>query len=891
MWERRPAAAGEWEPEGEAGHRAERAGAAGEESGEESEELKLTWVDLRSAMPREEPPEPEPRWGDLYGPEREPAPDEPVHRVGRPPGGRPTRPDRLVAQGPAREPAQGGRYERGSDPPSAMRRSSPTRRRRSGRGLATPLLVVVVLVATVGAGVLVWQWVAGPVTTGLMLADGAGESGDNAFAVPGGGAGSSQVLNAVHSAGDTIVAVGSDTTSPVPRPLFLMSKNNGETWQLGNVTGQGGYESGPSTVGRVAGGDGRWLAVGDTTGGAPRGLWTSPDGFSWAAAPARSLAAFRGGDRIMDIARTKSGFVAVGSTVLGDGSAGPIAWVSPDGRSWTRVESRDIGTPDKVRAIKTVVARGDAVVALADPSEGASTSVILRSPDGGRDWLRTGAALPDVAPRPGALAVAADGFVLVPTRQRSNAGDVLVYCSPEGGEWARCGSIKGLPRASTGVSGLASSAAGVAAVVETGWEKYAVYTSENGRKWGRSADLGAVSGTLRALTISDAGTLVVGGDKRAAEVDNELVLMTAPKGSAARPVPLGEIEGLTRIARETSRLAASKGTYVAVGAAAGEAGIWTSRDGQSWTAAGPASMLGGPRQQSLGDVVHGRKGWLAVGGTMSNASATEPMLVTSEDGASWRRVPATDQLSPAGDDYFLVPHAVAAGESGYVIAGERRSPSGTVPALWFTPDTKRYNRSAKLPAGGAGVRIHDVSATAGGYVAVGGAGTAEHESGVVWVSEDGVNWTPRKRVTPPDATSAGLRHVVAVEDKIFAVGDARLDGGRRPFAAVSADNGVTWEYGWLPAEQAAAVEDLAASADGIVAVGWHGGGGEGDSATWTSENGVDWQRQGLNQAGLAGLGAQWLRAVAISGGDVVAVGRSTTYSADHLTLWRTNFHR
>jgi hypothetical protein len=82
-----------------------------------------------------------------------------------------------------------------------------------------------------------------------------------------------------------------------------------------------------------------------------------------------------------------------------------------------------------------------------------------------------------------------------------------------------------------------------------------------------------------------------------------------------------------------------------------------------------------------------------------------------------------------------------------------------------------------------------------------------------------------------------------------------------------------------------------ASAEGVVAVGWHGRAGEGDSAAWTSGDGVDWQRQSLSQSGLGGDGAQWLGAVSISGGDIVAVGRSTTYSADHLILWRTNFDR
>lgn len=85
-----------------------------------------------------------------------------------------------------------------------------------------------------------------------------------------------------------------------------------------------------------------------------------------------------------------------------------------------------------------------------------------------------------------------------------------VYCSPEGADWTQCGTIGPLGAEGTGVRGLAASAAGLAAVAESGWERYAVYTSQDGRKWTRSADLGAIPGTLRGLAVTDAGILVAG---------------------------------------------------------------------------------------------------------------------------------------------------------------------------------------------------------------------------------------------------------------------------------------------------------------------------------------------------------------------------------------------
>ncbi|MBP2707643.1 hypothetical protein JOL79_28060 [Microbispora sp. RL4-1S] len=863
-------------------------------------------------QPVHTPPEPTSRHG-LDDPPEEPdlggeipyedgpgAPVPPVERIGRPPGGRPaSRPPAGGAPvGPSRP--GGGRHHR---------RIAPSRPRtgilsgsvsgalagRLGGRLVTPVVVSVVLVLAAVLGVAFVKWNRTPSSGGLRLAAGDGQSGDVAFTAPGlPGNGSSQVLNAVTSVGSTIVAVGSDVTDPTPRPLFLVSTDGGERWRLGRVGGPAGYEPTAGAVARVTGGGGRWLAVGTdapgSAGPASRGMWVSSDGLDWTAVGPDRLTAFWSQDRITDLARTSSGFLAVGVTVLKDGTAGPVAWISPDGRGWTRVDTDQIGTPDKVRGMRAVVARGDRVVALADPSTGDSVSVILRSDDGGRSWLRTATALAGVRPEPGALGVAKKGFLLVPTRQKSPAGDAAVYCSPDGGAWSRCGAIGKLGAEGAGVRGLASSAAGVAAVVESGWERYAVYVSDDGRTWTRSADLGSIPGTLRGLTITDEGLLVAAGDKRGpGDVENLPVLMTARKGQAARAVPLDRVAGLNRLARDTADVSFAGGTFVAVGSANGDAAIWTSgNNGANWTDAAASRLLGGQGRQALGGVAHGPKGWLAVGSTTTDPAVARPLLVTSADGRSWRAGPVLDV--PQGH-FLLAPRVVAAGRGGYVLAGEDRSATGVLPALWFSPDLKRFSRSApgSLPAGGAGVRIFDVAATPQGFVAVGGSGTADRETGVVWVSSDGLNWTSRGGVVPPDARSAGLRHVVTTENGVVAVGTAVTKHGVRPFSALSTDDGAHWEFGYLPAEQAAVVLDVTATGqgDGVVAVGSHGDGGEGDSAAWVSGDGVDWARQTLTQDGLGGPGAQYLAAVAVSGSRVVAIGRSTGYADDHLTIWRS----
>ncbi|WP_101788296.1 hypothetical protein [Nonomuraea indica] len=806
--------------------------------------------------------------GEQTGPADRDGGEAGVRRVGRPPAGRPTRPDLLVATGPARPAGAGGRHHRGPAP-AALRRVSPVRGRRSP---AAPVAIVLALTLVVAAGVLVWRWT-DPGVPSLRLAAGTGRSGDDLFTVPSAGDGSNQKLNDMASAGRVVVAVGSDTTIPTPRPLFLYSPDSGRTWQLGQVTG-----ATTSTVRRVVGGDGLWLASGGDGLGGERGLWTSGDGFSWAAVGQDGLAAFRPGDVIADIARTRSGFVAVGQARLQDGSAGPAAWHSADGRSWQRVDTRQLAALQ----LEAVVAQGDTVVAVARPAQGDGSRVI-RSADGGRTWQATGFQLPEAIPRPGSLALAGRQFVLVPLRKRTPEGDVRVYCSPTGAEWSHCGSLSGLPGQSPGVESLITHAGGIAAVSQADLGTYTVLTSPDGRAWTKRADLGDLAGaTLRGFAITESGTLFAGGDRAAADVDNQLVLVAAPRRGDPSRVRLADVEGLSRIARQTTRLAAHDGRYVAVGTASGDAGIWTSLNWQSWT----SMSLGGPHQQILDGVAHGRRGWLAVGATQTAVGVTEPLLVSSEDGRTWKPVAASGDLSRRQDHPHLDTRLVAAGPKGYVLAGEERDPSGTArAALWFTPDLRRYTRSRKLPQGGSGVRVHGLAATPGGYVAVGGASTGDEEGGVVWLSQDGLNWKARARVTPPGSSGAVLRQVVAHQDRLVAIGSAQSEGSRRVFSAVSEDGGATWRTTWLPADRAAAVYDLAAAGQGLVAVGWHGTPGDGDSAAWLSRDGMTWDRTDLTEDRLAGPGMQWLAAVTVAGSEVVALGRSTTYSADHLILW------
>jgi len=125
---------------------------------------------------------------------------------------------------------------------------------------------------------------------------------DGQFAGPG-GAPAQEVppsLTGVVADGRMVVAVGSQAALPFARPLVLTSPDGGRTWQSTVLRAPAG--GGMPLM--VAGGHGRWLALG------PDAAWTSPDGLSWRLGP--GVAPLAGGDRVQALARTRGGFAAVG---------------------------------------------------------------------------------------------------------------------------------------------------------------------------------------------------------------------------------------------------------------------------------------------------------------------------------------------------------------------------------------------------------------------------------------------------------------------------------------------------------------------------------------------------------------------------------------------------
>jgi len=700
-------------------------------------------------------------------------------------------------------------------------------------------------------------------------------SADRWFAVdPAAADGLDQRLTAVAGEKGTVIAAGGETGGP-DRGRFLVSVDAGRTWRTARVRDADGAEPPPGEIPhRLAGGAGRWLAVGGPVGPQPREasqtvVWTSSDGLTWT----RRGGLFAPGDQVLGIARTAAGFTAVGTTGTGGGTRG-VLWTSADGAAWRRVDRPALG--GEVRRLDGIAAFGGITVVhgairtkvTETERRGGRKRRTTRtveetghwvSGDGGRTWspVRPGQAqgsfggLTGLTGGPnGLFAVREAKRTTGPRKRRTTERYAVVWHSPDGRRWTPVGQVRtdGYKR----LERLAGSPDGLAALVDAGKGKKAVLTSADGRSWRR---VGEVTGAEVAGLAAVGGGAVVAGRRGP---DPYL----ATSGGEVR---LASVPGAIRPERAVHALAAGP-RLVAVGSANGRIAAWTSADGRNWTRGSMPESDPQPRRR-LTDVVHGPAGWLAVG----RSGEDVPVIVVSGDGAVWTKGPA-----PAGKGH---PLAAAHGPGGYVAVGR----DGRWAAAWHSADLKGWKRGSGMGEG----RMHDVAVASGGYVAVGARSAPDRPA--AWTSADGGKWRHTAVPLPSGLASGSLHRVAARGALVVALGTGLAEGSPqpRPFAAVSADGGRTWQAGWLPdAGAGAALTDVTATARGFVVAGSAGRPGARDVLVWTTTDGRSWRRVPASGTGLDGAGDQWLTALAATSGELLAVGVTGDHRGETPTFWR-----
>jgi hypothetical protein len=701
------------------------------------------------------------------------------------------------------------------------------------------------------------------------------------------GRGINQVLTAAASSGNQVVAVGSQTGARIGRAQFFVSNDGGQTWSLGAEQASDGGQPAPDhPATMIAGGAGRWVAVG------PASVWTSASGTSWTLRSAQGITPVQTGDQVTLLRRTATGFLAAGHTASGE----PVAWTSANGTSWRRLGPAQLklaapggGT---VGAITSAAAAANTTLIAAGVTQRTAQgtterTAVWRSADDGTTWS------PVTVPgghgttsSVAGLAVAGSTFVAVRPGQVQGRADAVAFTSPDGQTWKFGASITGPNGAALNVADVGGGSGGAVIAAASDGATLA-FTSANGVSWQVAGNLAsAAAGTVADVATTADGAVVTAG--HSATQQGQQPLLTVDRAGQIRPVSLAGIPGAVEPELAVNGITASGSLQVAVGSANGLPATWFSADaGTTWSrgAGATANVLNRPGLQQLTGVADGAQGWVAVGGVQSGATQ-HPVVVTSAAGRSWQTADSAGPFTGTG----LFTSAVAAGPAGYVIVGRQVSGGRTVAAAWWSAGLTGWQRATDAAPGaldmaGAGRQMLAVTAGASGFTAVGSAGS--HPA--AWTSGNGRTWRAVTLSLPSSSVKAQLSQITVNGRVLVAVGTATMAAGRTvPFAAMSKDGGSTWTETLLPSPGgAAAVDAVAATGAGFTAVGTFGVAGGQNVVIWTSTDGAGWTSNAPSVTGLGGQGIQEITGLTVSGSTLTGVGFTASAASETPTIWRS----
>lgn len=229
----------------------------------------------------------------------------------------------------------------------------------------------------------------------------------------------------------TVVAVGRSGSEPV-----AWTTVDGGTWQQRTipVLNDGGIAERMQTVvagpeGYVAGG-----SVGPELLERHARFWTSADGSAWRPVPDEPVA-FANAE-VRAITAFRDGFVAVGVVGTMQDRTGAVAWISPDGVTWTRVEDPAF---EGGIAVSIVAAPFGGLVAVGSDLD-RREAVAWSSPDG-MSWTRAPAE-PSRQNEPGYawmtdVVAIGDAVIGIGDYQGLQRGTATSWVSRDGTTWAR----------------------------------------------------------------------------------------------------------------------------------------------------------------------------------------------------------------------------------------------------------------------------------------------------------------------------------------------------------------------------------------------------------------------------------------------------------------------
>jgi hypothetical protein len=259
----------------------------------------------------------------------------------------------------------------------------------------------------------------------------------------------------------------------------------------------------------------------------------------------------------------------------------------------------------------------------------------------------------------------------------------------------------------------------------------AVWRRAAGGTWSlvSTAILGGLTGHLTSVAQGASGWIAVGSVSENGTVEPTVF-------SSADGVTWQPMTALTALAGRDAQflgVAAGPGGYLVVGkqqtGTQSYAAMWWSGDLKNWVS-GNASPSPGSFAAAAATV---EDGFVAVGS--ENNCHT---IWTSVDGQHWT---AHDLAKPSGATTATL-RSVAVGQGGrFVAAGYATNSAGDLPIVVTSADGGADVTQVVLSSPGGPASVTAVTATSDGYVAVGLAGAGNAQHAVTWTSPDGLTWS------------------------------------------------------------------------------------------------------------------------------------------------------
>jgi serine/threonine protein kinase len=527
-------------------------------------------------------------------------------------------------------------------------------------------------------------------------------------------------VNVVTSTPDGFLAGGNQQTSAGNQGVIWISRG-GVTWQRLTAAQLGLQESGatPQAI-DFAAAHGSATVISDRG----SGVWVSNDsGSTWT--PVTVPVDHGAESSISGVSFDGSGFIAVRPGRAASGADDGVAYFSPDGRAWQYA-----GTIDAAGGWSPDVVKGsDYGFVVTGHTE--NQYVAYTSTGTGTTWRPTGplgdaASGPDFTPTVGP----AGAVVAVGNTNRTSTGQQAVFIKADtAGDLQPVslaaidgGLIPEVAVKSTVVAGSVQIVVGSADGYPAVWRRVA------GGPWALVSSLSLAAedpdlSGLSAVTRGPSGWLAVGTG----------FALTSADGTTWRPAG-----AITHDLADLSAVRAASGPrgYVITGTAAAPGGgslreAWWSRDLTSWTRARDLNQASGSNQVLA--VAAGPSGFFSAG-----SHDNQPAVWTTPDGQAWT---AVSLPMPAGASAGVIQQVAVRGR--HVVAlGRQTTADGTRPLAERSEDGGLTWQLVPFGAPGPGTSFTALTVGPGGFTVAARFGPAGRNlDAAVWTSADGASWT------------------------------------------------------------------------------------------------------------------------------------------------------